>query len=60
MEEKKIVRRITTKKATPPKVDERLLAIKEVERKLNSLEFGERIKFSGALKNGKLDLSKLK
>jgi len=57
MEEKKIVRRITTKKADKPNV--RLETIKEIQRKLNGLEFGERVKYSGALKNGKIDLSKL-
>jgi hypothetical protein len=50
----------TVKKVVKPKVDLRLQAIEEIESKLNSLPFGERIVYSGKLKSGKLDLSKLK
>lgn len=54
-----------TKKTTPkkrvqnPKVNVRLNTIEEIESKLNALPFGERVVYSGSLKNGKLDLSKL-
>ena len=48
------------KKEVKPKLDVRLLTIKEVEKALNSLPVIDRIKLSGKLKNGKINLNFIK
>ena len=48
------------KREVKPKVDQRALIIDEVENALNALPIIDRIKLSGKLKNGKLNLNFIK
>ena len=56
MEEKKTRKKRTVK----PIVDDRQAIIKDIQRQLNSLEFGKRIRTAGDLKNGKINLNFIK